>query len=109
MTMASKVTALWGPSKIRQHRDCYVWEFSGVLDDGSQAGWRVIFYFETREFKVVRTFTKPPNKGLTQVDMFPGAKPKHQANTLKEMLRAHIPPAQLAAAIAAAIQYQKGR
>ncbi|TAA54597.1 hypothetical protein [Shinella sp. JR1-6] len=109
MTMASKVTALWGPSKVRQHRDCYVWEFSGVLDDGSQAGWRVIFYFDTRAFKVLRTFTRPANKGLTQVDMFPGAKPKHQENTLKEMLRAHIPPAQLAAAIAAAIQYQKGR
>ena len=90
-------------------RDRITWLFSGVLEDGSRVGWRMAFYLDTRRFQVKRTFHRDSHPDLIQTDMFPTARPNTDAGTLRELFKSRIPPAQLAAATAAAIRYSKGK
>ena len=105
----AKIEALWGPSDMKIAYDRITWIFTARLTDGSPARWRLTFSIDTRMFQATSIGPEPSQRMKGQADLFPPSPPHQDGKLLRDVLREQIPPAQLAAAISAAIQAARNK
>lgn len=100
----ARIKRVWGPSKRSLLKDSVVWTFSAEHEDGRTAMYRLTFYLDSRIFRTTHLGEDKQAKAYQQA-MYTLMEPAHGVfeGKVTEILKARLPPAQLAGATALAI------
>ncbi|MDR6954156.1 hypothetical protein J2X65_003524 [Ancylobacter sp. 3268] len=100
----ARIKRIWGPSKRADSPGMAVWTFSAEHEDGRTAMYRLTFFLDSRRFKVNHLGEDKQAKAYLQT-MHTLMKPDDGIfeGKVTDILKARIPPEQLAAVTARAL------